>query len=181
MLRRDFVGLIDQRGYKVAAEIGVAWGAFSTELLASRLDTLYCIDNWAQRARPRGRRQPWGTSANMRKAIQALKPFGQRAKLWRQESGAAAEALQHRGIQLDFVYIDADHSYEAVRRDLELWWPLVRQGGILAGHDYDKADMRGCGGVIRAVDHFVDANKLVLYTTDGDRPTVNESWWVEKP
>ena len=34
----------------------------------------------------------------------------------------------------DFVYIDADHSL--AREDILLWYPLVKKGGILAGHDY---------------------------------------------
>jgi hypothetical protein len=37
---------------------------------------------------------------------------------------------------LDFVFIDADHSYESVKADIDAWLPKVRHGGILAGHDY---------------------------------------------
>jgi predicted O-methyltransferase YrrM len=37
---------------------------------------------------------------------------------------------------LDFVFIDADHSYEAVKRDIAAWLPKVKSGGIIAGHDY---------------------------------------------
>lgn len=37
---------------------------------------------------------------------------------------------------LDFVYIDGDHSYESCKKDLELWLPKVKDGGIIAGHDY---------------------------------------------
>lgn len=36
---------------------------------------------------------------------------------------------------LDFVYIDADHSYDCVWEDLNLWFPKVKVGGWLAGHD----------------------------------------------
>ena len=43
------------------------------------------------------------------------------------------EALDDRPV--DFLFIDADHSYEAVRRDFELYEPLVRPGGIVALHD----------------------------------------------
>ncbi len=35
----------------------------------------------------------------------------------------------------DFVYIDADHSYEAVKRDIAAWLPKIKPGGIIAGHD----------------------------------------------
>lgn len=37
---------------------------------------------------------------------------------------------------LDFVFIDGDHSYEGVTRDLAAWYPKIKQGGVLAGHDY---------------------------------------------
>ena len=35
----------------------------------------------------------------------------------------------------DWVYIDADHSYEAVLKDISLWLPKVKMGGIISGHD----------------------------------------------
>lgn len=40
-----------------------------------------------------------------------------------------------RGRHVDFLFIDGDHSYEAVRRDFELYEPLVRPGGLVAFHD----------------------------------------------
>jgi len=37
---------------------------------------------------------------------------------------------------VDFVFIDADHSSEAVRADITAWWPKIKAGGTLAGHDW---------------------------------------------
>jgi predicted O-methyltransferase YrrM len=37
---------------------------------------------------------------------------------------------------IDFLFLDADHRYSGVIRDLEAWFPKVKQGGIFAGHDY---------------------------------------------
>ncbi len=48
------------------------------------------------------------------------------------------------------VFIDADHSYEAVRKDLRAWWPHVAEGGLFCGHDYYVFD-----GVGRAVREWV--------------------------
>jgi predicted O-methyltransferase YrrM len=48
---------------------------------------------------------------------------------------------------LDGVFIDADHTYEAVKMDIQNWMPKVRKGGILAGHDYVET----WPGVIEAV------------------------------
>jgi len=46
------------------------------------------------------------------------------------------------GRPVDFLFIDADHSYGSVKRDFELWSPLVRPGGIVAFHDV-KPDYKG--------------------------------------
>jgi len=51
---------------------------------------------------------------------------------------------------LHFAFIDAGHSYEQVTADIEAWWPKIRPGGILAGHDYEQ----GWPEVCRAVDDF---------------------------
>lgn len=48
----------------------------------------------------------------------------------------------------DFVFVDAGHSYSAVKADLEAWEPKVRPGGWFGGHDYHSNHP----GVIRAVD-----------------------------
>lgn len=70
------------------------------------------------------------------------------------ESSEQAQA-QFPDLFFDFIYIDADHSYEGVKSDLELWYPKVRENGLIAGHDYDgKWDKRGIWGVRRAVDEF---------------------------
>ena len=39
---------------------------------------------------------------------------------------------------LDFVYVDADHTYDNCKKDLNLWWGKVKDGGILCGHDYSN-------------------------------------------
>lgn len=40
---------------------------------------------------------------------------------------------------IDFIYIDADHTYESVKKDLELYIPKIKDGGIIGGHDYSDA------------------------------------------
>lgn len=61
--------------------------------------------------------------------------------------------------ELDFVFIDGDHRYEAAKEDLNAWWPKLRSGGILFGDDYRNAKRFG---VIQAVDEFVAERGLVL-------------------
>jgi predicted O-methyltransferase YrrM len=60
-------------------------------------------------------------------------------------SWEAAEKYKNKS--LDFVFIDASHDYESVKRDIEAWFPKIKKGGVIAGHDYDW-----CMGVRQAVD-----------------------------
>lgn len=58
----------------------------------------------------------------------------------------------------DFIYIDAAHDYESMVEDLNAWWPKLKPGGILAGHDYISYDVIWRGKkceVFRAVNEFV--------------------------
>lgn len=67
----------------------------------------------------------------------------------------------------DFVYVDACHLYEDVKRDLEDWEPKLKRGGLLCGHDYKVfADH----GVIEAVDEFCVGRGLevCLLAKEGD-------------
>uniref|UniRef100_A0A914E7B3 Class I SAM-dependent methyltransferase n=1 Tax=Acrobeloides nanus TaxID=290746 RepID=A0A914E7B3_9BILA len=51
-------------------------------------------------------------------------------------SSAAAHIFHCHKIQADVAYIDADHDYNAVIRDIQLYYPLVRKEGILMGHNF---------------------------------------------
>jgi predicted O-methyltransferase YrrM len=54
----------------------------------------------------------------------------------------------------DVVFIDMDHSYEAVKQDLIHWFPKVKKGGYIAGHDIDWP------GVLKAINEFFPKEKL---------------------
>ncbi len=56
---------------------------------------------------------------------------------------------------LDFVFIDASHEYEDVRDDILAWYPKVKPGGIIAGHDYYHDEYDWFPGVKRAVNELL--------------------------
>ncbi len=62
---------------------------------------------------------------------------------------------------VDFVWVDGNHAYEYVKSDLELYWPLIRAGGIMCGHDYTNNET--CQ-VHRAVNEFATAHGLSIET-----------------
>lgn len=69
---------------------------------------------------------------------------------------------------LDFVFIDACHTYECVRDDIREWSKKVRYGGIVSGHDYYES-RTGLLGVIKAVDEYVNEHGYTLQLTEWDR------------
>lgn len=61
---------------------------------------------------------------------------------------------------LDFVYIDANHEYEYVKKDIDAWFEKVKGNGIVAGHDVFNS-----GGVLKAVKEFC-CEKGILFFID---------------
>jgi predicted O-methyltransferase YrrM len=60
--------------------------------------------------------------------------------------------------ELDWVYIDGDHTYEAVKADLEAYCRALKPGGLLTGDDYGEAGWWD-NGVTRAVDEFAASGR----------------------
>ncbi len=77
-----------------------------------------------------------------------LKVFAGRHEFIYEKSIAAANRF--RAESLDFIYIDGDHSEEAVFADLQAWWPKLRARGIMGMDDYNQ----NFPGVISAVKKF---------------------------
>jgi predicted O-methyltransferase YrrM len=55
----------------------------------------------------------------------------------------------------DWVFVDGDHSYEYVKKDLELYYPKVKPGGIIAGDDYWWSPFEGFP-IRKAVQEFIN-------------------------
>jgi len=67
-------------------------------------------------------------------ALSKLALFPLRSQLWKMTSREAAALMPDRIV--DLVFLDGDHSYAAVKNDIQLWLPKLSDGGILAGHDF---------------------------------------------
>lgn len=74
----------------------------------------------------------------------------------------------------DFVFIDADHSYEGCKADIEAWAPKIKPGGWLCGHDYENGGFPKFG-VTQAVNDFVGQHSLALELGE------NFCWFVRIP
>jgi len=54
------------------------------------------------------------------------------------KSDSAEAAKLYKDKSVDFVFIDADHSYQAVKKDIFAWLPKIRKGGFIGGHDIQR-------------------------------------------
>lgn len=75
---------------------------------------------------------------------------------------------------LDFVFIDANHSYGACKDDINAWLPKLKPGGLLCGHDYDHPEFPEWG-VKRAVDEYASMNGFEVQTDE------NFTWFIQLP
>lgn len=138
--RNNFADFLNRRKLTgAAAEVGVHRGDFSRIFLDNwKGNLLYLVDPWAN---PPGY-EPQATllsgGGGDRDADESLCRVSLAAHKDRivyvpVTSERAARSFPD-GV-LDFVYVDGDHRTEEVRGDLARWWPKVKPGGILAGHD----------------------------------------------
>ena len=81
----------------------------------------------------------------------------------------SAEAATHFGdASVDFVYVDASHTYEAVKRELQAWWPKLKPGAVLAGDDWLMQEPSGAWGIQQAVNEFAREHLLRFEVFPGE-------------
>ena len=166
-----------------AAEIGVFRGDTSVRLLRAFTDLhLVLVDSWSThtsegaywRSGDRCARLTQSEQdANAVAATERTEFAAGRREILRMPSSVAAMRVDDSS--LDFAFLDGDHTYAGVQTDLTAWWPKIRPGGVLCGHDYGHPrDLRGVWGVSRAVDAFLKDRGLTV------RLAGKTLWWVEK-
>lgn len=143
----DLIAVVEKklgRGLKMV-EIG-SYAGESSEIWAQSgvFDKIVCVDAWMN---------GWNEQAKASNTTElAEKKFDEVAAKYpciekmKCTSNEAVEKFADGS--LDLVYIDANHTYEAVKTDIEAWLPKVRKGGIISWHDY----RRRWSGVMNAVD-----------------------------
>lgn len=171
-------------------EIGTFKGQFSKQIINNWTGTLYMVDVW------REIKEGYIDSSNhgliksnlYEETMNNIKGFEDRAIMIRATSEIASELFQDDS--LDFVYIDANHAYDYVVQDINLWFPKVKNGGYVCGHDYINIDWyndpnflnnqkdkhiwaqdfyHGVFGVNPAVDEFCKKNNY--------NPSITEEWF----
>jgi len=161
----------------IGVEIGVAFGGHAEAILSNtNIEKLYCVDAFQHYDGSTDsffllNKQPYRQpeyNALYELTKERLEKFGDRQILMREYSDAAYDIIDEK---IDFVFIDAQHTYSAVLNDISKWYEKIKVGGILSGHDYNHPNFPG---VTTAVDEFLSEKNLKLETE------VGHVWWAKK-
>jgi len=155
----------------IGVEVGVFAAQLSSTILPAypRLRKLYGIDPYTRFIK----RDAWPQSKwdNLYEDVQrVMSVHGDRWELIRKTSLTAAQYLPDN---LDFVYLDGDHSAIVVEREIPLYEAKIKDGGLLCGHDYVG---NGEPGVKPTVDEFARLHGRDLHVDELE----NMWWWIVK-
>lgn len=134
----------------VGVEIGVYKGDNARHLLELLPNLkLYMVDRWQpyseneRSERKKSSEMVQGDAAywqNIYKmALLVQENFADRSYILRMSSEVAAKNINE---SLDFVFIDGDHLYKSVKKDIQLWLPKIKNGGWLCGHDIKREQVQ---------------------------------------
>lgn len=95
-----------------------------------------------------------------------------------EKSSEASKKFEDKSI--DMIFIDADHTYLEVKKDILTWLPKIKEGGIMSGHDYNQKFIKVTDKVVKAVQKAVlldihsDGHAIPINCIDKNSLTVNE-------
>jgi hypothetical protein len=166
--REQLVRLLPPDG--VGLEIGVAEGDFAAVLLANANPRqLHLVDPWehqdSESYRP-DTNNVGPEEANLRHSRVVDRFSGEisAGRIVMHRSYSHDEASRFPDETFDWIYIDGAHYFEACARDLALYGPKVKAGGLILGHDYAaSAAARAMKfGVVEAVNQFVESGQAEM-------------------
>lgn len=139
--RTGFLDLCDCLPQKAqVVEIGSYAGESALLFLQSqKIKNLYCIDPWKS-----GYDVKDGASFSSMKDVERKfdDTISGHSEVFKIKMPSIKASAYFSNETLDMVYLDGNHTYEAVLEDIRYWYPKVKLGGFLAGHDYKWAGVK---------------------------------------
>ncbi len=164
----------------IAVEVGVQGGGFAAFMLKkTNPKKLFLIDCWHHQDPNVYDDEEANVEEDLQEQLyqETKKRFAKDSRVVIMREFSKDAVTKFADESLDWVYIDANHSYEAAKEDIDLWWPKVKKGGMLSGHDYA---VRPSFGVVQAVNEFLIKNNLSFsYLTVEEH--IYDSWAIQKP
>jgi hypothetical protein len=178
-LNRPSLRNLENKKNLIGVEIGVDEGQNALNILENLdIEKLYLVDPWSlyRDLKSVGLRNTPEECIDAEQKVHALldERFADKIIYIKDLSENAVDKIPDN---LDFVYIDGNHRYQYVKRDIELYYPKVKEGGLVAGHDFDYEQVEGAVKESLAILGYdkvctMDAHDDVKPCTD---------WWIIKP
>lgn len=131
-----------QHSWTIGAELGV-WKGRTFKHLLTKVPHLHMIGVDLYAAQPNNtgpetwtpgeNGHEWDHDFYFNDILNFCKTVNGRGRLLRMKTDEASKLIEDES--LDFVFIDADHSYEGCNNDIKNWMPKVKKGGYVIGHD----------------------------------------------
>lgn len=155
-LRPPFQTLLDRKNL-IGCEIGVLLGENAYRILSNLdIEKLYLIDNWSH------------TRSNKQAAMKKLRQWNDKL-IWL--DGNSLEQYKHiPDKSLDFVYHDGNHEFPHVVKEIELYLPKVKIGGMIGGNDYNHGD-------VSAAVHYIFGSVWIDVWRISSKKTMKD-WWI---
>ena len=153
------VEFINKHGLKYGAELGVQKGINMKYLLDNIADLhMIGVDIWSDKSVRFNNTKSEDLEKDTesinytfyRDMVEYANAVSPRLVLYRHFTNYAHKFVEDES--LDFVFIDAGHEYEDVKQDIRLWYPKIRQGGYMLGHDINQPQVK------KAVNEIFGAN-----------------------
>lgn len=123
-------------------EVGSYHGRSTIAMLDNSYADIWCVDSWNTKEIH---------ESDYRKFFVNVRPYGARVTIMRGEGEEMLRRLKQDGELFDMAFVDDGHAYEFAYADIFNSLPLVKQGGLICGHDFSPA----WPGVVKAVKELV--------------------------
>lgn len=190
LVRNDMYRMFADLGFNTGVEVGVEKGKNAQTMFEIIPNLkLYGVDPYQQHPQAsyvyHAEKRGWNDKYLQNCKKQCLKRMHARNfTLLQGFSEYMADKLKDN--TLDFVYIDADHSYDMIMLDVIKWGRKLKKGGIMSGHDYyyDSNKQGRRAKVTQAINDYTKIHGIKFYITDEDHAKLSgdiyPSWfWVK--
>ena len=165
--RLCLLGAMAASGAKRVFEIGINEGNFFHEVfshptLSTKIKEYHAIDPWPEDI------FRYCYSKNNRKAFYAFIKKVVKLKVWKQINIIREYSYnvyqKYPDEYFDFGFLDGNHEEEGIRADIENFFPKIRKGGVLTGHDYDyKPKRKGEKWKVKEVVNEIFGDRVVVF------------------
>ncbi len=142
-------------------EIG-SYSGESSQVFVEETKFLYCIDPWKNGYDPEDEASEIQPMSEIEQIFNTRMQTYQNYMKLKTTSIQASTTFDNES--LDFIYIDGNHTLEAIKNDITHWLPKIKPNGVIGGHDYNINPINKRAGYVKSVTNaFFNKPPLALF------------------